>query len=83
VSAHTKQALDDAIAAHVADEYEQDAMLCTGFVLIAACSTPEDFDDEITRYLTEYTERQPFHTSLGLVHRHLLILEAGSEAGES
>lgn len=73
MSTETKQALDDAIAAHVASEFESDGMVCTGYALIAACSTAEDFDDEVTRYLTEYADRQPFHTGLGLVDRKSVV----------
>lgn len=80
VSAETKQAMDAAIAAHVADEGEAEGTVVTGYVLIASHSTADDFDEEITRYLTEYADQQPFHVGLGLVHRHLLILEAGADA---
>ncbi len=79
MSAETKKLLDDAIAAHVADEYEDTGMIVTGYTLIASCSTIEDFDDEVTRYLTEYADGQPFHVGLGLIHRHLLIQNAGAD----
>ena len=73
MSAETKARLDAAIAAHVADD-TPDAIV-TGWALIVANSTVEDFDEERTRYFCEYAERQPFHVGLGLVHRHRLILE--------
>lgn len=80
MSAQTKQALDDAIAAHVADEGEAPGSVVTGYALIASHSTADDFDESVTRYFGEYAEQQPFHVALGLVHRHLLILEADSQA---
>lgn len=81
MSEQTKRALDEAIAAHVEDEAGAGNVL-TGYALITSHSTTEDFDEEITRYLTEYADRQPFHVGLGLLHRHLLILQAGAEAGD-
>lgn len=76
MSAETKAALDAAITAHVEDEAEAPGTLLTGYALIASHSTVENFDDEITQYLVDYADQQPFHAALGLVHRHLLILEA-------
>lgn len=81
MSKQTKQALDEAIAAHVADEGEAPGSVVTGYALIVAHSTADDFDDEVTRYLMEYADQQPFHVALGLVHRHRLGLEADAEHG--
>lgn len=75
MSTETKAALDAAIAAHVADEGEAAGSIVTGYALIVSHSTVDDFDDEITRYLAEYADRQPFHAALGLVHRHRIMLE--------
>ena len=79
MSAETKRALDEAIAAHVEDEGEAPGSVITGYALIVSHATVEDFDEEITRYLTEYADRQPFHVNLGLVHRHRLVLEADAD----
>lgn len=78
MSEATKRALDDAIAAHVADETP--GTMVTGYALIASNTTVEDFDDEVTRYFCEYAEQQPFHVALGLVHRHRLLLEHAADA---
>jgi hypothetical protein len=75
MSAETKQTLEAAIAAHIADEGDAEGSIITGWALIAAHSTATDFDDEITRYLVDYANAQPFHVGLGLVHRHRIILE--------
>jgi len=72
VSAETKQVLDSAIAAHVADEGE--GALTLGYALIVANAT-EDFELGQTGYLVVYSDHQPFHVTLGLVHRHRLIIE--------
>lgn len=80
MSAETKQKLDEAIAAHVADEADAAGTLVTGYALIASHADADDFDAEVTRYLVEYTDRQPFHVGLGLVHRHRLIMEHDSDA---
>lgn len=82
MSAETRRALEDAIAAHVASEYDDPQTLVTGYALIVSGQRPRDFDDETTCYLVEYPERQPFHVGLGLVHRHRLIIEGEAEAGE-
>ncbi|MGU3358189.1 hypothetical protein ACLBWJ_13120 [Microbacterium sp. M4A5_1d] len=75
MSAETKAALDAAIAEHIASEAENDSTLVNGYALIVAHGDAADFDDETTRYLLEYADRQSFHVSLGLVHRHRLELE--------
>lgn len=77
MSDQTKQILDEAIAAHIADEGDAPGSVVTGYVLIASHATADDFDEEVTRYFGEYANQQPFHVALGLVHRHLLILEMG------
>ncbi|GAA3730167.1 hypothetical protein GCM10022239_03460 [Leifsonia bigeumensis] len=62
MSAATKAALDDAIAAHVADEL--DGALLTNYVGVAAAVKPED-SDQMTYYLRVAAE-QPIHVSIGL-----------------
>ena len=75
MSEQTKNALDQAIAAHIEDESDTSNSVVTGYALIVAHSTMEDFDKDVTRYLADYAEKQPFHVGLGLVHRHLLMLK--------
>lgn len=76
MSEQAKRALGEAIAAHVEDEAGPGNVV-TGYALIASHSTADDFDEEITRYLTDYADRPPFHVGLGLIHRHLMIHNAG------
>lgn len=78
MTAETKHALDEAIAAHAASEAEVTGVVVTGYALVVSCSSAADFDDEVTRYLFEYAEGQPFHVGLGLVHRHRMNLERDS-----
>jgi hypothetical protein len=75
MSIDTKRALDEAVAAHVADEAGP-GQVVTGYALIASNASEHDFDNDVTRYFAEYADRQPFHIALGLVHRHRLLLEA-------
>lgn len=74
MSAETKAALDDAIAAHVADE--MDAAL-TGYVLHAS-SIQLDGERGRTCYLAEYADSQPFHVTLGLAYLLVRRLDADS-----
>lgn len=67
MSAATKNAVDQAIAAHVADE--GDGHLLTGWVLIAAGMNGDNFERESTNYFYELADKQPFHSSLGLARR--------------
>lgn len=67
MSSDTKQALDDAIAAHVADE--ADGALITGYVLHAAYINPDLDGREATGYYAEYATSQPYHVGLGLAHQ--------------
>jgi hypothetical protein len=65
VSASTKAALDEAIAAHFADE--QDGALVTGYVLQVQGQGFTDTDDDKTRMLRAIAEQQGVIVSLGLV----------------
>ena len=77
MSAETRAVLEAAIEAHVAAEGEAPGSVLTGYALIVSHATGDDFADNVTRYLTEVSEGQPFHVTLGLVHRHRLVLESG------
>ncbi len=75
MSAETKAALDDAIAAHFADEH--DGAILTGYVLQAQGKgfTDED-DDDKTRYLRATADGQSFTILLGLVEWLRLMVRA-------
>lgn len=59
----TRQAVEDAIAAHVADERE--GAYLTGFVVMAAALVPEA--DDVVNYQSIVPTTQPLHVSVGLV----------------
>ena len=68
MSAITKSALDDALAAHIADESH--GALVTGYALYASTQTLEHFDREATGYFAEYAQGQAHHVAIGLVSMH-------------
>ena len=76
MSAETKRAMDDAIAAHIADEL--DGAVLTGYVLQAMGTSMRDleYDGGSTSYLRSYAENQEPMTHLGLSH----YLQAGVES---
>lgn len=83
MSTQTKAALDEAIAAHVADEQEGGGIV-TGYVLLTSSANVEQLQNESTAYLFEAAELQPFHVGLGLAHRLTLMLDReafGDERG--
>lgn len=63
MSTETKQALDDALAAHVLDE--ADGMV-SGYVLHAAYFSAETVDNGSTGYIYEFADGQSFHIGYGL-----------------
>lgn len=65
MSAETKAALDQAVAAHFADE--QDGSILTGYVLQAKGQGFTDEDSDRTRMLRAIAEGQDYITTLGLV----------------
>ncbi|MBF4602820.1 hypothetical protein [Curtobacterium sp. VKM Ac-2884] len=65
MSAETKAALDQAVAAHFADE--QDGAILTGYVLQAKGQGFTDGDNDRTRLLRAIAEGQDYITTLGLV----------------
>lgn len=72
----TLQAVHDAIAAHIADVSEGDALLLTDWHVTAAAAIPTDH--ERTMYFNLATN-SPYHHRLGLMYRGLEILEGGTE----
>lgn len=65
MSEQTKAALDNAIAAHFADE--QDGAILTGYVLQAKGQGFTDVDDDQVRLLRAVAEQQDYITTLGLI----------------
>lgn len=65
MSADTKQALESALAAHLADE--TDGEIITDWALVAACTRMEDIGSAITRYWCEGNTNQPVHGTIGLL----------------
>lgn len=66
MSAETKQAFDEALAAHLTDE--TDGGTLTGYVMQAQYTSVELMDENASGYLRLTGERQPFTTTLGLTH---------------
>jgi len=64
VSDATKDALDAAIAAHIADETE--GGIVTGYVLHASSLTADQMGRGVTGYYAEYADGQPHHIGIGL-----------------
>jgi hypothetical protein len=60
----TKDALDAALAAHIADE--GDGALVSGYVLQAAYFNGDTIEHGTTGYMREFADNQAFHTGLGL-----------------
>lgn len=69
----TKAALDQAIAAHIADEC--DNSILTGYVLHASHTNLEQIDRGATGYFMEHGENQAYHVSLGLAHQAVMALQ--------
>ena len=61
----TKDALDAALAAHIADLTEGD--IVTDWALVAATTTLENIGTGTTRYWVEGNEAQPVHVTIGLL----------------
>lgn len=66
MSEATKTALDDALAAHVADEC--DGSLVSGYVLQACYFNGGTVERGTTGYFREFSDDIPFHSSLGLAN---------------
>lgn len=64
MSVHTKQALEQAIAAHLRDEYDE--AFLTGYVIQIAGIDPATSEHNSTVYLSDYMESQPYHSCVGL-----------------
>lgn len=64
MSTETKNALDNAIAAHFEDEH--DGAIISQYVIQMAGGSLEDYDEKRTAYLRETADSQPLHASIGL-----------------
>lgn len=62
----TKQVMDDAIAAHYADE--MDGAIVSAYVLQIVGGTLENYDEGEQSYFRCIAEGQPFLSTLGLAH---------------
>lgn len=67
MSDQTKRALDDAIAAHIADETES-GVIVTGYVVQASYVSHGSVGRGTTGYFSEFGEDQPYHVAYGLAH---------------
>lgn len=74
----TIQAINDAIAAHIAAESDE-ALLLTDWQLTAAAAIATNHDR--TMYFNIGTN-SPYHHRLGLMYRGLELLESGSDEDE-
>jgi hypothetical protein len=72
----TLQAVNDAIAAHIADESDGESILLTDWQLTAAAALAHGPDR--TMYFNVGTH-SPYHHRLGLMHRGLELLTGGTD----
>jgi hypothetical protein len=73
----TKNALDAALAAHIADSIEEN-VLVTGYVLQAAYVTISTEDRRTTGYFSEFADDQPYHAGLGLAAHLVDLYQSGA-----
>lgn len=72
MSATTKQALEDALRAHIADEHDPDAVV-TEWIIVAAGVTPGI--DADARDIWYEDSDMPVHHHTGLLRHHLRRVE--------
>lgn len=75
MSEATKEALDQALQAHIADEGE--GHLVTGYALIAVGINHDNLTRESNNYFTEFADGQPYHSSVGLATYLIDVLRDG------
>ena len=73
MSAETKQALDEALAAHLADECP--GSILTGYALQTQYTDMQLIGEQMTGYLRMTSEQQNFTTTLGLTHYMMRMLD--------
>lgn len=76
----TKEALEDAIAAHFSDEF--DGALVHGYLLQVAGASVDDYELNRDAVLRETPESQSVITSLGLAQFSLLSLKTEAANGQ-
>lgn len=69
MSEATKQALEDAIAAHVADECDGD--MSTSWLIIAETTSLEEMDDNRSSFYIDTRDLQSLYTTDGLLYNAL------------
>lgn len=69
MSEQTKQALEAAVAAHVAEETDGD--LATAWVIIAETTSLEEMDDNRSSFYIDTRDLQSLYTSDGLLYHAL------------
>lgn len=79
MSAQTEKAMEEAIAAHFADE--RGATMTSYFVVVKG-KTLEDLDNGITRYLVASPDRAEYDQVLGLARFGVLEVERGFDEDE-
>ena len=76
MSAETQRAMEDAIAAHFADEREA---TMTGYYVVMKGKSIEDLERENTRYLTIAPDHMEYDQVLGLARFGMLDVERGMD----
>lgn len=75
MSEATKRAVQDAIAAHIADENDSDSTeYLTDWFVVSAAVIADDVDR--TAYYFLSNDSIPYHSQLGLLHRGLQYIES-------
>jgi hypothetical protein len=73
----TKNALDAALAAHIADVTDENALV-TAYVIHAAYITIGTEDRRTTGYFSEFADDQPYHAGLGLAVHLVDLYQSGA-----
>lgn len=73
MSESTKRAIDDAIAAHLADA---EGMILTGWLVMAKGKRQDQIGTPITRYVGLSSDNLEYHGALGLAHYAVLDIES-------
>ena len=76
MSADTQRAMEDAIAAHFADER---GATITGYYVVMKGKSIEDLERENTRYLTMAADHMEYDQVLGLARFGMLDVENGMD----
>lgn len=77
MSVETYLAVEEAIAAHVADECEHD--LVGGWVVVAETTNLSEYDDGVSSFFTARRSGQSNFLTTGLLYRALEVGQMGSD----